>query len=152
MTFVAAITLPINTVAAGEEKTTVGVAAGAGRFNTLFAAMKAAGLVDTLNGAGPFTVFAPNDEGFAKLPVGTGKTLLKPENKEKLAAILSYHGLSGRVMAADVKTMSAKTVNGEEASIKGEGGEVTIGVANFVKTDIATSNGAVYVIDTVLIR
>ncbi|GDX09099.1 MAG: fasciclin domain-containing protein [Verrucomicrobiota bacterium] len=149
--FAAALALPINNASAGEGKTIVGVAAGAGQFNTLVAAVKAAGLVDTLNGAGPFTVFAPTDEAFAKLPAGTVETLLKPENKEKLVAILTYHVLAGKVMAADVKTMAAKTVNGKEASIKVDGGKVTIGAANVVKTDIAASNGVIHVIDAVLI-
>ena len=130
--FAAALALPINNASAGEGKTIVGVAAGAGQFNTLVAAVKAAGLVDTLNGAGPFTVFAPTDEAFAKLPAGTVETLLKPENKQKLVAILTYHVLAGKVMAADVKTMAAKTVNGKEASIKVDGGKVTIGAANVV--------------------
>ena len=95
--FAAALALPINNASAAEAKTIVGVAAGAGQFNTLVAAVKAAGLVDTLNGAGPFTVFAPTDEAFAKLPAGTLDTLLKPENKEKLTAILTYHVLAGSV-------------------------------------------------------
>ena len=149
--FAAALALPINNASAGEGKTIVGVAAGASQFNTLVAAVKAAGLVDTLNGAGPFTVFAPTDEAFAKLPAGTVETLLKPENKQKLVAILTYHVLAGKVMAADVKTMAAKTVNGKEASIKVDGGKVTIGAANVVKTDIAASNGVIHVIDAVLI-
>jgi uncharacterized surface protein with fasciclin (FAS1) repeats len=149
--FAAALALPINNASAGEGKTIVGVAAGAGQFNTLVAAVKAAGLVDTLNGAGPLTVFAPTDEAFAKLPAGTVETLLKPENKQKLVAILTYHVLAGKVMAADVKTMAAKTVNGKEASIKVDGGKVTIGAANVVKTDIAASNGVIHVIDAVLI-
>ena len=149
--FAAALALPINNASAGEGKTIVGVAAGAGQFNTLVAAVKAAGLVDTLNGAGPFTVFAPTDEAFAKLPAGTVETLLKPENKQKLVAILTYHVLAGKVMAADVKTMAAKTVNGKEASIKVDVGKVTIGAANVVKTDIAASNGVIHVIDAVLI-
>ena len=149
--FAAALALPINNISAGEAKTIVSVAAGAGQFNTLVAAVKAAGLVDTRNGAGPFTVFAPTDEAFAKLPAGTVESLLKPENKEKLVAILTYHVLAGKVMAADVKTMAAKTVNGKEASIKVNGGKVTIGAANVVKTDIAASNGVIHDIDTVLI-
>jgi uncharacterized surface protein with fasciclin (FAS1) repeats len=149
--FAATFALPINTATAGESKTIVGVAAGAGQFNTLVAAVKAAGLVDTLNGAGPFTVFAPTDEAFAKLPAGTVETLLKPENKEKLVAILTYHVMAGKVMAADVKTMGAKTVNGKEVAIKVDGGKVTVGAANVVKTDIAASNGVIHVIDTVLI-
>ncbi len=149
--FAAALTLPSNTLHAAEAKTIVEVAAGAGQFKTLVAAVKAAGLVDTLNGKGPFTVFAPTDEAFAKLPAGTVENLLKPENKEKLAGILTYHVLAGKVMAADVKTMSAKTVNGKEAAIKVDGGKVTVGSANVVKTDVAASNGVIHVIDTVLI-
>ena len=149
--FAAALTLITNNVSAAEEKTIVGVAASAGQFNTLVAAVKAAGLVDTLNGKGPFTVFAPTDEAFAKLPAGTVENLLKPENKEKLAGILTYHVIAAKVMAADVKTSSVKTVNGKEASIKVDAGKVTIGSANVVKTDIAASNGVIHVIDTVLI-
>lgn len=145
-----AAALITNNLSAAEDKTIVGVAAGAGQFNTLVAAVKAAGLADTLSGKGPFTVFAPTDDAFAKLPAGTVDTLLKPENKEKLAAILTYHVVSGKVMAADVKTMMVKTVNGKEASVKADGGKVTIGGAKVVKTDIAASNGVIHVIDTVL--
>jgi uncharacterized surface protein with fasciclin (FAS1) repeats len=97
-----------------KQKDIVAVASSAGSFNTLVAAVKAAGLVETLQGAGPFTVFAPTDEAFAKLPKGTVEDLLKPENKAKLVAILTYHVVAGKVMAADVKTMKAKTVNGKE--------------------------------------
>ena len=149
--FAVALTLVTNQASAAEEKTIVTVAAGAGQFNTLVAAVKAAGLVDTLNGKGPFTVFAPTDQAFAKLPAGTVEGLLKPENKEKLAGILTYHVLAGKVMAADVKTSKVKTVNGKEAPIKVDGGKVTVGAANVVKTDIAASNGVIHVIDTVLI-
>ena len=149
--FAVALTLVTNNVTAAEEKTVVAVAAEAGQFKTLVAAVKAAGLVDALNGKGPFTVFAPTDEAFAKLPAGTVETLLKPENKEKLVGILTYHVVAGKVMAADVKTMGAKTVNGKEAAIKVDGGKVTIGTATVVKTDIAASNGVIHVIDTVLI-
>ncbi|MEO7318874.1 MAG: fasciclin domain-containing protein [Chthoniobacteraceae bacterium] len=147
----AALNFTTNTLSAAEEKTIVGVASAAGQFKTLVAAVKAAGLVDTLNGKGPFTVFAPTDEAFAKLPAGTVEDLLKPANKEKLAGILTYHVVSGKVMAADVKTSSVKTVNGKEADIKVDAGKVTIGAANVVKTDIAASNGVIHVIDTVLI-
>lgn len=146
----AAFTLNTN-LRAAEEKTIVGVASAAGQFKTLVAAVQAAGLVDTLNGKGPFTVFAPTDEAFAKLPAGTVESLLKPENKAKLAGILTYHVVSGKVMAADVKTSSVKTVNGKEAAIKVDGGKVTVGAATVVKTDIAASNGVIHVIDTVLI-
>jgi uncharacterized surface protein with fasciclin (FAS1) repeats len=117
-----ASSLTVPAVRASEDSTHVGdivaVASGAGKFNTLVAAVKAAGLVETLQGKGPFTVFAPTDEAFAKLPEGTVASLLKPENKEKLVAILTYHVVPGKVMAADVKTMKAKTVNGKELSIK----------------------------------
>jgi uncharacterized surface protein with fasciclin (FAS1) repeats len=149
--FALATTLLTPTLSASEEKTIVGVAAGAGQFNTLVAAVKAAGLVDTLSGKGPFTVFAPTDEAFAKLPAGTVDSLLKPENKDKLSAILTYHVLAGKVMAADVKTMSAKTVNGKEVAIKVDAGKVTVGGASVVKTDVAASNGVIHVIDTVLL-
>lgn len=149
--FAAALSLPINTLNAAEAKTIVDVAAGAGQFKTLVAAVKAAGLAETLSGKGPFTVFAPTDEAFAKLPAGTVESLLKPENKQKLAGILTYHVLAGKVMAADVKTMNAKTVNGKEAAIKVDGGKVTIGAANVVKTDVGASNGVIHVIDAVLL-
>lgn len=129
----------------------VAVASGAGSFKTLVTAVKAAGLVETLQGKGPFTVFAPTDEAFAKLPAGTVESLLKPENKEKLVAILTYHVVPGKVMAADVKTMKAKTVNGKELSIKVEGGAVTVDAAKVVKTDVAASNGVIHVIDTVVL-
>ena len=148
---IAALSMITNTLTASEEKTIVGVAASAGQFNTLVAAVKAAGLVDTLNGKGPFTVFAPTDEAFAKLPAGTVEDLLKPANKEKLTAILTYHVLSGKIMAADVKTSTAKTVNGKDVAIEVTDGKVTIGAANVMKTDILASNGVIHVIDTVLI-
>lgn len=127
------------------------VASGAGSFNTLVAAVKAAGLVETLQGTGPFTVFAPTDEAFAKLPPGTVENLLKPENKDKLVAILTYHVIAGKVMAADVKTMQAKTVNGQELSLKVADGKVTVDNATVVKTDVAASNGVIHVIDTVIL-
>jgi uncharacterized surface protein with fasciclin (FAS1) repeats len=129
----------------------VAVAAGAGSFNTLVAAVKAAGLVETLQGPGPFTVFAPTDEAFAKLPAGTVESLLKPENKDKLVAILTYHVVPGKVMAADVKTMKAKTVNGKELDIKVADGAVTVNSAKVIKTDVAASNGVIHVVDTVLL-
>jgi uncharacterized surface protein with fasciclin (FAS1) repeats len=129
----------------------VAVASSAGSFKTLVAALKAAGLVETLQGKGPFTVFAPTDDAFAKLPPGTLDDLLKPENKEKLAAILTYHVLPGKVMAADVKTMMAKTLNGKELSIKVEDGKVMVDNAKVVKTDVAASNGVIHVIDAVVL-
>ena len=129
----------------------VAVASGAGKFNTLVAAVKAAGLVETLQGKGPFTVFAPTDEAFAKLPEGTVASLLKPENKAKLVSILTYHVVPGKVMAADVKTMKAKTVNGKELSIKVEDGKVTVDGAKVIKTDVAAKNGVIHVIDSVVL-
>ena len=149
--FAALVLVNINTVSAAEQKTIVDVAAGSGQFNTLVAAVKAAGLVETLNGKGPFTVFAPTDEAFAKLPAGTVENLLKPENKEKLVAVLTYHVLPGELMAADVRTTNAKTVNGKKLAIKVHDGKVTVGGANVVKTDVAASNGVIHVIDAVLI-
>jgi uncharacterized surface protein with fasciclin (FAS1) repeats len=129
----------------------VAVAVGAGKFNTLVAAVKAAGLVETLQGKGPFTVFAPTDEAFAKLPEGTVASLLKPENKAKLVSILTYHVVPGKVMAADVKTMKAKTVNGQELSIQVEDGKVMVDAAKVIKTDVAARNGVIHVIDAVIL-
>ncbi len=129
----------------------VAVASGAGSFNILVAAVKAAGLAETLQGKGPFTIFAPTDEAFAKLPPGTVENLLKPENKDQLIAILNYHVVSGRVMAADVKTMQAKTVNGKELTIKVADGKVAVDSAKVTKTDVAASNGVIHVIDTVVL-
>jgi uncharacterized surface protein with fasciclin (FAS1) repeats len=137
--------------AENKDKDIVAVASSAGSFSTLVAAVKAAGLVETLQGPGPFTVFAPTDEAFAKLPKGTLEDLLKPENKAKLTAILTYHVLPGKVMAADVKTMKAKTVNGKELSVKANDEGVKVDNAKVVKTDIETSNGVIHVIDTVVL-
>jgi uncharacterized surface protein with fasciclin (FAS1) repeats len=124
----------------------------AGKFNTLVAAVKAAGLVETLKGPGPFTVFAPTDEAFAKLPPGALDNLLKPENKAKLQSILKYHVVSGKVMAADViKLDSATTVEGSNVDIKNRNGRLMIGNAHLLKTDIAASNGVIHVIDAVLL-
>ncbi|MBV9885721.1 MAG: fasciclin domain-containing protein [Acidobacteria bacterium] len=129
----------------------VDTAVAAGSFKTLVAALKAAGLVDTLKGKGPFTVFAPADEAFAKLPAGTVDELLKPENKQKLTAILTYHVVAGKVTAAQaMKLTSAKTVNGESLNISTEGGTVKINDAAVTKADIMCSNGVIHVIDTVL--
>ena len=128
----------------------VAVAMASSKFTTLCAALKAAGLVETLQGKGPFTVFAPTNDAFAKLPKGTLDDLLKPENKKKLAAILTYHVLPGKVMAEDVKTMQAKTVNGQSLDIKVEGGKVTVDKAKVITTDVAASNGVIHAIDTVL--
>src|SRR5512135_3165971 len=137
------------TSAAGKDL--VAVAGGADNFKTLVAALQAAGLVETLQGKGPFTVFAPTDEAFAKLPAGTVEDLLKPENKEKLVAILTYHVVPGKVMAADVKTMKAKTVNGKELSITVEDGKVTVDNAKVIKTDVTAENGVIHIIDSVIL-
>jgi len=127
-------------------------AVGAGQFKTLAAALTSADLVSTLKGKGPFTVFAPTDAAFAKLPAGTVEDLLKPENKAKLAAILTYHVVPGKVMAADVvKLKEAKTVNGKMVAVKAEGGAVMINDAKVTATDIAASNGVIHVIDTVIL-
>ena len=104
-----------------------------------------------MQGDGPFTVFAPTDEAFAKLPKGTVEDLLKPENKQKLVSILTYHVVPAKVMASDVKTMKAKTVNGQELALQVNGSDVKVGKANVVKTDVAASNGVIHVIDTVLL-
>ena len=140
-----------STSACAANQDIVAVASSAGSFNTLVAAVKAAGLVETLQGPGPFTVFAPTDEAFAKLPQGTVEALLKPENKEKLVAILTYHVVAGKVMAADVKTMKAKTVNGESLDVKVADGVVTVDKAKVVKTDVMAENGVIHVIDSVVI-
>jgi len=130
-------------------KTIVDVAVEAGNFKTLVAAVKAAGLVETLSGAGPFTVFAPTDEAFAKLPAGTVEALLK--DKAKLTKILTYHVVAGKVMAKDVAGMtSAKTVEGGQVTVKAENGKVMINDATITTVDIEASNGVIHAIDTVL--
>jgi uncharacterized surface protein with fasciclin (FAS1) repeats len=143
----------VTPVALNKEATMdiVDTAVNAGSFKTLAAALKAAGLVDTLKGNGPFTVFAPTDEAFAKLPAGTVETLLKPENKARLTAILTYHVVAGKVKAADVvKLDSAKTVEGQSVAIDSKDG-VKINNAKVVKADVDCSNGVIHVIDTVLL-
>ena len=133
-------------------KTIVEIAAGAEDFSTLVAAVKAAGLVDVLSSKGPFTVFAPTNEAFAKLPEGTVESLLKPENKEKLIAVLKYHVVPGKVMAKDVvKVDSAKTAQGSSVTVTVEGKTVKVDNATVVKTDIEARNGVIHVIDTVII-
>lgn len=130
----------------------VDTAVGAGQFKTLTAALDAAGLVTTLKGSGPFTVFAPTDAAFAKLPAGTVEELLKPENKEKLTAILTYHVVPGAVMAEQVTQLSeAKTVNGAMVKISAKNGKVMINDANVVTPNIETSNGVIHVIDRVIL-
>ena len=129
--------------------TIVEVAAGNGSFNTLVAAVKAAGLADTLSGKGPFTVFAPTDAAFAKLPAGTVDALLK--DVPKLKAILTYHVVSGSVMAKDVKTGMVKTVNGQSLNVVAGASGVTVNGAKVTTVDVAASNGVIHVIDTVLL-
>ena len=146
---VCAVALMTSTGAQAQLKDIVDTAVGAGKFNTLVAAVTAAGLVETLKGAGPFTVFAPTDDAFAKLPKGTVEDLLKPENKAKLVSILTYHVLPAKVMAADIagKKMGAKTVQGTEISVDAMSG-VKINGASVVTADIAASNGVIHIIDT----
>jgi uncharacterized surface protein with fasciclin (FAS1) repeats len=140
-----------------EAKNIVETAVGAGSFGTLVAAVKAAGLVETLSGEGPFTVFAPTDEAFAALPEGTVESLLKPENKEKLIAILTYHVVPGKLMAADVlDAKKAKTVQGNSVKVtteKNESGATSVLVdgAKVTATDILASNGVIHVIDKVIL-
>ena len=144
--------MTVSTAAtATHEKTLVAIAAGNKNFTTLVAAVKAAGLVEALNGDGPFTIFAPTNEAFAKLPAGTVESLLKPENKDKLAAILKYHVVPGKVMAADVTTGEALTLQGSTLEIKVANGAVTIDKAQVVTTDIVGSNGVIHVIDSVIL-
>ncbi len=132
------------------EKNIVETAQEAGSFSTLLAAAEAAGLVDTLTGEGPFTVFAPTDEAFAALPEGTVDTLLLPENKDQLTSILTYHVVPGKVMSSDLTNgMMAETVQGESLEIMTEGG-VTVGGVNVTQPDIEASNGVIHVIDGVL--
>ena len=130
----------------------VDTAVAAGNFTTLVAAVKAAGLVDTLKGPGPFTVFAPTDAAFAALPAGTVETLLKPENKAKLASILTYHVLPGRVMSKDIagKTLDPKTVEGQTLAIVASGSAVKVNDATVKNADIVADNGVIHVIDKVL--
>ncbi|HJQ60751.1 MAG TPA: fasciclin domain-containing protein [Vineibacter sp.] len=130
----------------------VDTAVKAGQFNTLAAALKAAGLVDTLKGTGPFTVFAPTDEAFKKLPPGTVENLLKPENKAQLTKILTYHVVPGKVMSASLagKTTDAKTVQGQTVKIDATKGGVMVDKAKVVTADVAADNGVIHVIDTVI--
>lgn len=146
-------TCSATTTALEQGKDIVDTAVAAGSFSTLVAAVQAAGLEDTLRGAGPFTVFAPTDAAFAALPAGTVENLLLPENREQLRAILTYHVVSGRVMAADAAGLTAApTVNGASAPIApGASGGLTIGGANIVTTDILCENGVIHVIDAVIL-
>ncbi len=148
ITCAASSTTPVN----AQTKDIVDTAVAAGSFQTLAKALQAADLVATLKGAGPFTVFAPTDEAFAKLPAGTLENLLKPENKAALQRILTYHVVPGRVMAADVvKLRSAKAVSGDSVTIATRNGGVTIDNARVVKTDVVAGNGVIHVIDAVIL-
>ncbi len=141
-----------NTEHYSMKKDIVDVAVENGSFNTLVAAVQAADLVDTLKGEGPFTVFAPTDDAFAKLPAGTVETLLKPENKDQLVAILTYHVVPGKVMAADVmKVDSSSTVNGQSFMISKNDGNVMVDNAKVLATDVIASNGVIHVIDSVIL-
>lgn len=144
-----AMTLAATTARAAD---IVDTAVSAGSFKTLVAAVKAADLVGTLKSDGPFTVFAPTDEAFAKLPAGTLESLLKPENKAKLVSILTYHVVPGKVMASDIagKSMKVATVQGSKMSVDAKSG-VMVDKANVIKTDIVTSNGVIHVIDKVIL-
>ncbi|MGC6465207.1 MAG: fasciclin domain-containing protein [Akkermansiaceae bacterium] len=151
---VGALLLPISAQAEDKAKakpTVVEIAVGNENFSTLVAAVKAAGLAEALSGEGPFTIFAPTNEAFAKVPKETLESLLQPENKDKLAAILKYHVVAGKVMAADVSAGKVKTLNGAKAEITVKGGKVMIDKANVVKTDIVGSNGVIHVIDSVIL-
>jgi uncharacterized surface protein with fasciclin (FAS1) repeats len=152
LTLAALVLFTLPVYAGDSRKDIVDTAVAAGSFKTLAAALQAADLIDTMKGKGPFTVFAPTDEAFAKLPAGTVESLLKPENKEKLRAILTYHVVPGSVSSKQVvKLASAKTVNGQSVSIKTDKKGVMVGGAQVVKTDIAASNGVIHVIDTVML-
>jgi uncharacterized surface protein with fasciclin (FAS1) repeats len=129
----------------------VDTAVGAGSFSTLVAAVTAADLVDTLKGPGPFTVFAPTDDAFAALPAGLVDKLLLPENKAVLAQILTYHVVSGKVMAADVKAGMVPSVEGSDIEVTVEGGKVMVNTANVVATDVLATNGVIHVIDAVIL-
>jgi uncharacterized surface protein with fasciclin (FAS1) repeats len=146
-----AIALTVLTVGQLQAADIVDTAKSTGTFKTLTAALDAADKTTMLKEKGPYTVFAPKDEAFAALPAGTVEDLLKPENKEKLGKILAYHVLSGKVMAADVKTMMAKTANGAELNIVVKDGTVMVNEAKVVKADVAADNGVIHVIDKVLL-
>lgn len=149
--FALLLILPLSTAKA-MDKDIVDTAVDAGQFNTLVAAVQAAGLVDTLKGEGPFTVFAPTDEAFSKLPAGTVENLLKPENKDQLVAILTYHVVPGKVMSGDVagKTMVVTSVEGHDLNVDATNG-VKINDATVITADIETSNGVIHVVDTVIL-
>lgn len=139
-------------VARAQSKDIVELAVGADNLKTLVAAVKAGGLVETLQGNGPFTVFAPTDEAFAALPAGTLEMLLKPENKDKLVAILTYHVVAGKVMSTDLSNgQKAKTVQGQNVSVAISGGTVKISGAKVIAADVKAKNGVVHIIDKVIL-
>ncbi len=144
--------LPLAFTSSVKAQDIVDTAIAAGQFETLVAAVQAAGLVDTLKGEGPFTVFAPNDAAFAALPAGTVENLLKPENKDMLVAVLTYHVIPGKVMAADIagKKMAVVTVQGSTLAIDASNG-VMVDMATVIAADIETSNGVIHVIDQVVL-
>jgi len=151
-TLVAAVGLAGSFGAHAAEKDIVDTAVEAGQFETLAAVLEAAGLVATLKGEGPFTVFAPTDEAFAKLPAGTVESLLKPENEGQLAAILTYHVVPGMVMAADVAGIDeVETVNGKMIDVNVDGSSVKVNDATVTAADIAATNGVIHVIDAVIL-
>jgi len=145
--FVAAALAAASTLASAAD--IVDTAVSAGQFNTLVKAVQAAGLVDTLKGKGPFTVFAPTDEAFAKLPAGTVEALL--QDKEKLAKVLTYHVVPGKVTASQVKPGDVKTVQGQALKVRTDGGKVMVDNARVIKADVMASNGVIHVIDTVVL-
>ena len=149
--FALLLVVPLSAAKAGD-KDIVDTAVGAGSFNTLVAAVQAAGLVETLKGEGPFTVFAPTDEAFAKLPAGTVENLLKPENKDQLVAVLTYHVVPGKVMSADIagKKAEVPSVQGSAISVDATDG-VKVDEANVVTPDVEASNGVIHVIDAVIL-
>ena len=146
-----AVAASLFIVADSQASDIVDVAASNKSFSTLVAAVKAAGLVETLKGEGPYTVFAPTDEAFAKLPKGTLESLLKPENKQKLVAILTYHVIPGKVMAKDVKSGKVKTASGSSFKMKVSKKGVWVDNAKVVATDVKADNGVIHVIDTVIL-
>ena len=150
---VAALVFGLSAAYAGMKKDVVETAVSAGQFSTLVSAVKAAGLDGALKGEGPFTIFAPTDAAFAKLPAGTVEDLLKPENKAKLASILTYHVVPGKVFKADVqsKITNAKTLQGQSVRIDAIGDVVKVDSANVVTTDVVASNGVIHVIDPVIL-
>jgi uncharacterized surface protein with fasciclin (FAS1) repeats len=147
----AALALCTGLVSAASAKNLVEIAAGSPDHTTLVAAVKAAGLAETLSGPGPFTIFAPTNAAFAKLPAGTVETLLKPENKAQLVAILTYHVVPAKVLAAEVKSGAAPTVNGKTLTLTANGMGVMVNNAKVIATDLVGDNGVIHVIDTVIL-